>query len=543
MGAAVASHAVDPGPGFRRSDWLPDRPELLQHDRPGDGRRSPDRGKLPELFHRLFLFQDPAQYVLAWRGRGDQLPRHRLSGFIFPRAHTKPLARVFAVHGRGATVGERRRSKHRLVSNPEQQRAGQLAAAEVWAGQSAGSAHQQLHGRGHRSGPRAAAVHDPDADHGDPAYRTGARGGVGQSRRRAGANFFRGDAAAEPAWHDRGLAAGLHDGDRRVHHAGDHGRQPRAGDGDIHRPAVPDRPRLCARRDRGGGPDAAGRPAHASGGAVRCATDRCGAMTRVILPAVLTATFVFLLAPIVVVVLASFNGVGVLSFPPRAFTTRWYYEIDPSFYRALWVSLVVGVITVVLAVLLGVPGALGLARGRFRGRDAINAFCLSPLMVPALVTSVALFQFSLLFWDLFGVTIGGPIASLVIGHLTFAIPFVIRSVLASHTRFDHSLEEAAANLGATPLQTFFRVTLPILRPGIASGAIFAFLISLDEVPIALFMGGGDATTLPVKLFTAMEISFGGDILAVASIIVIISTVLMIVLDRVISIERLFATRH
>ena len=246
-------------------------------------------------------------------------------------------------------------------------------------------------------------------------------------------------------------------------------------------------------------------------------------MTRVILPAVLTATFVFLLAPIVVVVLASFNGVGVLSFPPRAFTTRWYYEIDPSFYRALWVSLVVGVITVVLAVLVGVPGALGL--------------------VPALVTGVALFQFSLVFWDLFGVTIGGTIAGLVIGHLTFAIPFVIRSVLASHTRFDHSLEEAAANLGATPLQTFFRVTLPILKPGIASGAIFAFLISLDEVPIALFMGGGDATTLPVKIFTAIEISFGGDILAVASLVVCGSVVLMLILDRLVGLERLFATKN
>jgi putative spermidine/putrescine transport system permease protein len=266
-------------------------------------------------------------------------------------------------------------------------------------------------------------------------------------------------------------------------------------------------------------------------------------MSRVILPAVLTATFVFLLAPIVVVVLASFNGVGVLSFPPRAFTTRWYYEIDPSFYRALWVSLVVGVITVILAVLVGVPGALGLARGRFRGRDAINALCLSPLMVPALVTGVALFQFSLLFWDLFGVTIGGTIAGLVIGHLTFAIPFVIRSVLASHTRFDHSLEEAAANLGATPLQTFFRVTLPILKPGIVSGAIFAFLISLDEVPIALFMGGGDATTLPVKIFTAIEISFGGDILAVASLVVCGSVVLMLMLDRLVGLERLFATKN
>jgi putative spermidine/putrescine transport system permease protein len=164
-------------------------------------------------------------------------------------------------------------------------------------------------------------------------------------------------------------------------------------------------------------------------------------------------------------------------------------------------------------------------------------------MVPALVTGVALFQFSLVFWDLFRVTIGGTIAGLVIGHLTFAIPFVIRSVLASHTRFDHALEEAAANLGATPLQTFFRVTLPILKPGIASGAIFAFLISLDEVPIALFMGGGDATTLPVKIFTAIEISFGGDILAVASLVVCGSVVLMLILDRLVGLERLFATKN
>lgn len=87
------------------------------------------------------------------------------------------------------------------------------------------------------------------------------------------------------------------------------------------------------------------------------------------------------------------------------------------------------------------------------------------------------------------------------------------------------------------------MTLPALRPGIASGAIFAFLISLDEVPIALFMGGGSATTLPVKIFSAMEISFGGDILAVASVIVIVSIILMLALDRIVGIERLFATRH
>jgi putative spermidine/putrescine transport system permease protein len=266
-------------------------------------------------------------------------------------------------------------------------------------------------------------------------------------------------------------------------------------------------------------------------------------MKQVVVTATLTAAFVFLMAPIVVVVVSSFNAVGVLSFPPQSFSTRWYSEIDPTYYRALTVSLVVATITVMIAVLVGVPGALALARGRFPGRDALNAICLSPLMVPGLVMGVAVFQFSLVIWDHFRLTLGGTIAGLVIGHLTFAVPFVVRAVLAGHTRFDHSIEEAAQNLGASPWRTFVHITLPILRPGIASGAIFAFLISLDEVPIALFMGGGDATTLPVKLFTAMEISFGGDILAVASIIVIISAVLMIVLDRVIGIERLFATRH
>jgi putative spermidine/putrescine transport system permease protein len=266
-------------------------------------------------------------------------------------------------------------------------------------------------------------------------------------------------------------------------------------------------------------------------------------MKQALITAILTATFVFLLAPVVVVVISSFNAVGVLSFPPHSFTTRWYSEIDAGYYQALIVSLKVAVITVLIAVLVGVPGALALARGRFPGRDVLNTICLSPLMVPALVMGVATFQFSLVIWDQFRLTLGGTVAGLVIGHLTFAIPFVVRAVLAGHTRFDHSLEEAAQNLGASPWRTFIRVTLPILRPGIISGAIFAFLISLDEVPIALFMGGGDATTLPVKIFTAMEISFGGDILAVASVIVVVSVVLMFVLDRMIGIERLFATRH
>jgi putative spermidine/putrescine transport system permease protein len=108
-------------------------------------------------------------------------------------------------------------------------------------------------------------------------------------------------------------------------------------------------------------------------------------MKAVAVGTLLTATFAFLLAPIIVVVMSSFNASGILSFPPQAFTTRWYAQIDPGYYHALYVSLVVATITVIIAVLVGVPGALALSRGRFPGRDLLNAICLSPLMVPALV--------------------------------------------------------------------------------------------------------------------------------------------------------------
>lgn len=264
---------------------------------------------------------------------------------------------------------------------------------------------------------------------------------------------------------------------------------------------------------------------------------------RLALPGVMLATFAFLAAPVVIVIIASFNAGAVLSFPPSGFTTRWYATMNPAFLHAAYVSLVVAVATALLSIVIGVPGALALARGRYLGRDALSSFCLSPLMVPALVTGVALYQFSLAVWDATGIGLGGTVAGLVIGHLTFGIPFVIRAVIAGHARFDRALEEAAQNLGATPLQTFRRVTLPVLRPSIVSGGIFAFLMSLDDVPIALFLGGGDATTLPVRIFTTVEFDFGGDVMAVATLIVVVSVMLMLVLDRLFGIEHFFGARH
>lgn len=260
---------------------------------------------------------------------------------------------------------------------------------------------------------------------------------------------------------------------------------------------------------------------------------------RLVFPAVLGLAFTFLFAPIVMIVLASFNGGAVLSFPPRAFSTYWYGTINPSYLAALYVSLIVATVTAVIATVIAVPGALALVRGRFPGKSVMTAACVSPLAVPALVAGVALFQYFIVLADVLGLPLGATIPGLVVGHLTFAIPFVLRAVIAAHARFDMAIEEAAQNLGAGPFRTFFAVTLPILRPGIISGAIFAFLMSLDDVPIALFVGGGSATTLPVKILTAAEFAFGGDIMAVASLIIGVSIAMMVILDRCVGLEQFF----
>lgn len=249
--------------------------------------------------------------------------------------------------------------------------------------------------------------------------------------------------------------------------------------------------------------------------------------------------FFFLLLPIAMVVVTSFSESAVLAFPPTDFTLKWYRKISGEFVDALKVSLIVSTGTTVLATIVGTMAALALVRGRFRGRAATAAFCLSPLMVPSLVIGVAAFQFAGQIWDVFGFSLIGTIPGLILGQSAFTIPFVIRAAVAGQAHFDMAIEEAALNLGATPVQTFFRVTLPILVPGIVSGAVFAFVMSFDDVPVALFLGGGDAMTFPVKIYTSVEFNFDADLMAISTLVVVCSLVVMLVLDRLIGVDKFF----
>jgi putative spermidine/putrescine transport system permease protein len=245
-------------------------------------------------------------------------------------------------------------------------------------------------------------------------------------------------------------------------------------------------------------------------------------MSRFALPGFVTLVFVFLMLPLVVVVATSFGPSHLMRFPPESFSLASYGRIPSEFYEAAITSLIIASGSTLISVLVGTPAALALVRQRFVGRGVVNAIFLSPLVVPTLVIAVAGFQFLIVVWRLTGIDLQDTYLGLILGHSSFTMAFVVRSTIAAQANYDRAVEEASTNLGARPIETFFRITLPLIAPGIASGAIFAFLMSFDELPIALFMGGPHVTTLPVKIFITIEDSLDTWIMALAAMIVFIS---------------------
>ena len=256
---------------------------------------------------------------------------------------------------------------------------------------------------------------------------------------------------------------------------------------------------------------------------------------RTLLPFVVVLYFVILL-PLVVVIGVSFNSTSNYEFPPVGFSLRWYqafFAIESyvdSFFR---VSLVVAGLVSVIATLLGLLAAIAIVRFQFRGRAALEVFFLSPLFTPHILLGVALYLMSVRLG--FKVTL----ATLVLGHLVFATPYVIRTVTAGLVRMDPALEEAAMSLGANRVQAFLRVTLPLLRSGILSGAVFAFIISLGDVTVALFLTGPGTTTLPVHLFATIQ--YGGDptIAAASAVQIVVVGGLLFLVQRVFRLRLMF----
>ena len=241
------------------------------------------------------------------------------------------------------------------------------------------------------------------------------------------------------------------------------------------------------------------------------------------LAALTTLVLVFLVAPILIIVPLSFSSGSFFYYPLPGFSLRWYHDFFASSFwlPSVWNSLIVGSSATLLATVLGTLAALGIWRARFPGQALLLALLISPMVVPVIIVAVGVyFAFAPL-----GLTDG--YSGLILAHTTLAVPFVVVTVLATLSGFDRTLTRAAAGLGASPIATFRRVTLPLILPGVLSGAVFAFAASFDEVVVALLMAGPGQRTLPRQMFAGINDNISLTIAAAATMLIAISLVLMI----------------
>jgi len=246
-----------------------------------------------------------------------------------------------------------------------------------------------------------------------------------------------------------------------------------------------------------------------------------------------TLVLLFLILPILVVTPLSFNvepyfsfTSGMLSMDPDAFSLRWYRELieDPLWIMSFKNSLLIAVCATVIATALGTLAALGLSRSNLPFKGLLMGTLISPMIVPVIISSAGMY----FFYSTLG--IAQSHWGIILAHAVLGTPFVIITVTATLVGFDHSLTRAAASLGASPTYTFFRVTFPIIRPGIISGALFALVTSFDEAVVVLFLGGVEQRTIPRQMWSGMREQISPTILAAATLLILGSVLLLVAIE-------------
>jgi putative spermidine/putrescine transport system permease protein len=238
--------------------------------------------------------------------------------------------------------------------------------------------------------------------------------------------------------------------------------------------------------------------------------------------ALVAMVLLFLAAPILIVVIVSFSSANYLSFPPPALSLRWYrvYFGSSEWLVPTGLSLGIAAAVVVLSTILGTLAALGITRLPSALRAPVAGLILSPLVVPTIVVAIGVYYA----YSRYGL-VGNPVG-IVLGHTCLAVPFVVTSVGASLAGLDRRLEQAALGLGATPLGAFRQVTLPLIRPGILVGALFAFISSFDELLVSLFLSGTGAITLPRRIWDDLRFAIDPTIAAVSTLTIVLTIVLL-----------------
>lgn len=243
--------------------------------------------------------------------------------------------------------------------------------------------------------------------------------------------------------------------------------------------------------------------------------------------------FCFLIIPIIIILPLSFNAQPYFSFTPEmlslnpdGFSTRWYEKFftDPAWQQAVRNSLFIAFFSTILSTFLGTLAALGLSQKEFPFKTTIMGILISPMVVPLIISAAGMYFFYA------KMNLSSTFLGVILAHAALATPFVVITVTATLTGFDHSLTRAAANLGSSPANTFFRITVPLITPGVISGALFAFITSFDEVVVILFVGSVGQRTIPWAMFSGIREEISPTILAVATLLITFSVILLFMVE-------------
>lgn len=242
----------------------------------------------------------------------------------------------------------------------------------------------------------------------------------------------------------------------------------------------------------------------------------------------------FLLGPLVLTVVVSFTSSSVYSLPPPEWSLRWYAAVSrrSGFWDSVWLSVGLAALSTALALVLGTAAAIAVTRGRFKGREAIATFAVSPLMMPGLVVGVAMLQFFR------QVGLRDAMTSLLVAHVVVTLPFVVRTLLAALERFDFSLIDAARTLGMSYPKAVLKVLAPNLAPAFLTSGLFAFLASMDNYPVSIFITDARNKTLPIKMLQYMEEQPDPTLAAISTGLIVLALIVLMIGSRTVGLNRM-----
>lgn len=252
--------------------------------------------------------------------------------------------------------------------------------------------------------------------------------------------------------------------------------------------------------------------------------NRVGWLSRIITILV----FIFLLSPLAVVIIASFSPTPLVVFPPKGISLKWYGNIFSSstnFLGGFINSVEVAVLATVIDIVLGVTAALSVSRYQFRQKELLVSFFTSPMYVPSIAFAFVLLQV----FSQIGSVPG--MLKILLGHMIIVMPYIVRNTLSVLAGFNWTLEDAAASLGASNVDTFSKVTLPLIKPGVVAGAMLSFLYSFDEAVLSSLLSSPKFVTLPIRIMNYMEFSFDPTLAAISTVLILMSLLLIVLMEK------------